>query len=61
MPPFGEPILPFELYADMAIGTTEDKVAFNAGSLTTSIVMTAADWKSVAKPIQFAFAKRPQA
>jgi Ala-tRNA(Pro) deacylase len=59
VPPFGEPILPFELYADTCIGTTEDKVAFNAGSLTTSIVMTASDWKSVARPREFAFAKRP--
>src|SRR5690242_8736550 len=34
VPPFGEPILPFELYGDVAIGTIEDKVAFNAGSLS---------------------------
>ena len=57
VPPFGLPVLPFKLYADMAIGTVEDKVAFNAGSLTLSIVMTASDWKAVAKPVQFSFAK----
>jgi Ala-tRNA(Pro) deacylase len=57
VPPFGAPILPFELYADAAIGSTDDKVAFNAGSLTNSIVMTASDWKAVAKPRQFSFSK----
>ena len=55
--PFGSPILPFELYGDTAIGGTEDKVAFNAGSLTLSIVMKASDWKAVAKPVEFSFAK----
>ncbi len=57
VPPFGQPILPFELFGDSAIGTVEDKVAFNAGSLTQSIVMKASDWKLVAKPVQFSFAK----
>ena len=58
VPPFGNPILPFELYGDTAIGTVEDKVAFNAGSLTLSIVMKATDWKTVAKPAQFSFARQ---
>jgi prolyl-tRNA editing enzyme YbaK/EbsC (Cys-tRNA(Pro) deacylase) len=57
VPPFGEPILPFELYADQQIGVRHDRVAFNAGSLTTSIIMPAADWKRIAKPQVFAFAK----
>ena len=57
VPPFGLPLLPFELYGDTAIGATEDKVAFNAGSLTDSIVMRASDWKAIAKPVEFAFAK----
>ena len=57
VPPFGAPILPFALYGDTAIGAAQDKVAFNAGSLTLSIVMKASDWKAVAKPAQFAFAK----
>jgi Ala-tRNA(Pro) deacylase len=57
VPPFGEPVLPFELYCDAAIGMAEDKVAFNAGSLTVSIVMKASDWKAVAKPKEFAFSK----
>jgi Ala-tRNA(Pro) deacylase len=57
VPPFGPPILPFELYADTGIGAAEDKVAFNAGSLTRSVVMKATDWKAIAKPVQFSFAK----
>jgi Ala-tRNA(Pro) deacylase len=57
VPPFGRPVLPFELYGDTTIGTVEDKVAFNAGSLTLSIVMKASDWKTVAQPTQFSFAK----
>jgi Ala-tRNA(Pro) deacylase len=57
VPPFGLPILPFELYGDTAIGDTEDKVAFNAASLTRSIVMKASDWKAIAQPKQFAFGK----
>ena len=48
VPPFGFPVLPFKLYGDTAIGTVEDKVAFNAASLTLSIVMKASDWKAVA-------------
>jgi len=58
VPPFGSPVLPFELYGDPTIGSVEDKVAFNAGSLTTSIVMKASDWKAIAKPVQFSFAKQ---
>jgi Ala-tRNA(Pro) deacylase len=57
VPPFGEPILPFELYADEAVGVVTDKVAFNAGSLSHSIIMSANDWASVAKPIRFCFSK----
>ena len=57
VPPFGEPILPFELYGDTSIGTTEDKVAFNAGSLSQSIVMKASDWNAIAKPVQLSFSK----
>src|SRR5690349_3395083 len=57
VPPFGEPILPFELYGDTAIGATEDKVAFNAGSLSQSIVMKASDWNAIAKPVQLSFSK----
>ena len=57
VPPFGPPVLPFALYADLSVGQQQDKVAFNAGSLTTSIVMTASNWERVAKPIRFAFSQ----
>ena len=57
VPPFGEPILPFELFADDAVGMEHGKVAFNAGSLTDSIIMSASDWEAVARPTRFRFAK----
>jgi Ala-tRNA(Pro) deacylase len=52
VPPFGQPVLPFELTADVGIGQAYPNVAFNAGSVTDSIIMAAADWDRVAKPIR---------
>jgi Ala-tRNA(Pro) deacylase len=57
VPPFGEPILPFELYADDDVGVVSDRVAFNAGSLCHSIIMAASDWERLARPIRFGFSK----
>ncbi len=57
VPPCGEPVLPFELDADTLVGTCSNKLAFNAGSLTVSIIMAATDWQALAKPIRFSFAK----
>lgn len=57
VPPFGSPILPFELFADAAVGTLHDRVAFNAGSLTHSIIMSASDWAAMAHPRRFTFGK----
>ena len=57
VPPFGEPVLPFELYAEDQIGVRHDRVAFNAGLLTTSIILNAPDWDRIAKPRRFLFAK----
>jgi len=57
VPPFGEPILPFQLFADVSVGSAYGRVAFNAGSLTNSIVMSAVDWAIVARPERFAFAQ----
>ena len=57
VPPFGEPILPFTLYADESVGVETDKVAFNAGLLTHSIIMSASDWDTIARPTRFRFAK----
>lgn len=50
VPPFGEPILPFELFADNGVGAEFPRVAFNAGSLTHSLILAAADWERVARP-----------
>jgi prolyl-tRNA editing enzyme YbaK/EbsC (Cys-tRNA(Pro) deacylase) len=54
VPPFGPPILPFELYVDEAIRGNE-RIAFNAGSLTDSIILGTADYLAVAKPTLFIF------
>lgn len=56
VPPFGFPILPFELFVDKSILLNE-KIAFNAGSLTDSIVMRVGDYLRVADATVFDFAK----
>ena len=56
VPPFGRPILPFELYVDESV-TANEKIAFNAGSLTDSIVMAVADYLRVAQPVVVRFGK----
>ncbi len=60
VPPFGEPILPFELYVDPSTFENE-KIAFNAGSLTDSIVMLAEDYRRIATPMEFRFSKASNA
>ncbi|HMD61427.1 MAG TPA: YbaK/EbsC family protein [Opitutaceae bacterium] len=50
VPPFGRPVLPFDLTADVSVGQDYPTVAFNAGSVTDSIIMSASDWERVAKP-----------
>jgi len=61
VPPFGEPILPFPLYVDSAISSNE-RIAFNAGSLTDSIIMSVADYLRVARPTDiFSFTHEPPA
>ena len=49
VPPFGDPILPFELFADGAL-RENDRIAFNAGSLTTSFVLAMEDYLRAAQP-----------
>jgi Ala-tRNA(Pro) deacylase len=58
VPPFGRPILPFELYVDASIRRNR-KIAFNAGSLTHSIIMSAEDYLKAANPTVFHFSKKP--
>jgi Ala-tRNA(Pro) deacylase len=57
VPPFGEPILPFPLYVDPSVLENE-RIAFNAGSLTDSVIMAVSDYRRLAKPeiVQFASA-----
>lgn len=57
VPPFGRPILPFELFVDDSV-TANEKIAFNAGSLTDSIILPVADYLRVARPTIFALSVR---
>lgn len=55
VPPFGQPILPFALFVDAAI-ESNPRIAFNAGSLTDSIILNVPDYLRVAQPSRiFAF------
>lgn len=54
VPPFGKPILPFDLYVDESI-LENGRIAFNAGSLTDSVFMAAEDYTRVAKATIFRF------
>ncbi len=47
VPPFGEPVLPLPLYVDRSVLANE-RIAFNAGSLTDSIIMSVDDYQRVA-------------
>ncbi len=60
VPPFGEPILPFPLYVDESI-QANDRIAFNAGSLTDSIIMPVEDYMRITKPKEvFRFSLQPE-
>jgi Ala-tRNA(Pro) deacylase len=54
VPPFGRPVFDLNLYADNSILENEF-IAFNAGSLTTSIKMKVDDYIKIANPIIFSF------
>jgi prolyl-tRNA editing enzyme YbaK/EbsC (Cys-tRNA(Pro) deacylase) len=56
VPPFGAPILPFPLFVDPSIFENE-RIAFNAGSLTDSIILSTADYRRAANPEVFTFAE----
>lgn len=59
VPPFGRPILDVDLYVDDAL-TKNDRIAFNAGSLTDSIIFAMSDYLSIAKPNVFSFSLIPE-
>lgn len=56
VPPLGEPILPLPLYVDHSIAANE-RIAFNAGSLTDSLVLATADYLRVVRHERFRFAQ----
>ena len=57
VPPFGRPVLPLDLYLDTSI-LANDRIAFNAGSLTDSIVMDRESYIEIARPVEiFQFSK----
>jgi Ala-tRNA(Pro) deacylase len=57
VPPFGRPVLPLDLYVDESI-LENDRIAFNAGSLTDSVVMDRAAYLELARPAEvFAFTR----
>ena len=57
VPPLGEPVLPFPLHADESV-FENDRIAFNAGSLIDSIIMSVADWERIAQPRRLRFSKQ---
>jgi Ala-tRNA(Pro) deacylase len=57
VPPFGRPILPLDLFVDPSV-LSNDRIAFNAGLLTESIVMPVSDYVRVAVPTVLEFAGR---
>ncbi len=54
VPPFGRPILNFELFVDPSL-LKNKHISFNAGSLTNSINMRLEDYIKIAQPIVFEF------
>jgi Ala-tRNA(Pro) deacylase len=55
VPPFGAPILPFPLYVDPSVFENE-RIAFNAGSLTDSMILAISDYQRLVSPEVFVFA-----
>jgi len=54
IPPFGSPIFDMELFVDSSI-TENERIAFNAGSLTDSIIMDVEDYVRLSEPVIFDF------
>ena len=59
IPPFGRPILDLDLYVDRSI-LDNDRIAFNAGSLTDSMILDRTDYLRIACPVEiFSFSREP--
>lgn len=54
VPPFGEPFFNLELFIDESL-TNNEKIAFNAGSLTNSIIMKMDDYLKIVHASFFKF------
>lgn len=57
VPPFGTPIVNLDLFIDSSIAENE-KIAFNAGSLTDSVIMTTKDYFSIAGGTLISFSQQ---
>ena len=58
VPPFGRPLLPLTLVVDESVLENE-RIAFNAGSLEESIIMSVEDWRACAQPSQVVAVTEP--
>ena len=56
VPPFGKSLINLDLFVDNSIVNNE-QIAFNAGSLTDSIIMSVQDYLKVANPTIMDFSK----
>jgi Ala-tRNA(Pro) deacylase len=56
VPPFGEPVLPFQLYADRAM-VAQPEIAFTAGRPDRSLVIAIGDYVRIAGPRVLPFAR----
>jgi Ala-tRNA(Pro) deacylase len=56
LPPLGKELYPFDHYLDKSI-ISNDKIAFNAGILTKSIIMSVEDYIRLTNPIICEFSK----
>ncbi|MFC2123615.1 YbaK/EbsC family protein [Bacteroidota bacterium] len=56
VPPFGRPLIEMDLFVDQSIVDNET-IAFNAGSLTDSIIMSVKDYLEIARPTIIGFSK----
>ena len=59
LPPFGEPLLPFDLHVDESV-LKNSEMAFNAGVLTTSFILQTMDYLEVTNPRITNFARDPR-
>jgi Ala-tRNA(Pro) deacylase len=56
LPPFGEPIYQYPLYIDQSV-YENDKIAFNAGDVTKSVIMGIKDYLQLVDAHKVSFAK----